>query len=368
MKKIKIYLYIFLFSLIFTIFLFELYAKYRTDLFPSYGWQKNNTIKDNIIICDNKKNIGVFGDSFVEYFGKDNNNLVRILDSKFRNYKVCNFGFSGDSIHNYIARFLYVLKSDVKLEKAIFYLYEGNDFYEFRYTNDLKNIENLEIKGETIFNYSEQTYFDRNLSFTKNFIKSTFTLNLIYRELYKKYFTSNRVTKEFVQKIYTEDKYYEVKLDKAIERMNNTPKDVKKLLSADILNINFYSLALRNPNYFNEIYNPEEDKFEIQKIIASKYVKFINKTCINNEIECKFIIIPSDQFLFEEAKNKYQNLFRFNFQKEYGKSKISNFLLTNFDNIYYPESLFIYEDFINNDMHLNANGNKKLATFTYEKF
>ena len=87
--------------------------------------------------------------------------------------------------------------------------------------------------------------------------------------------------------------------------MNNTPKDVKKLLSADILNINFYSLALRNPNYFNEIYNPEEGKFEIQKNIASKHIKFINKTCINNEIECKFIIVPSDQFLFEEAKIKY---------------------------------------------------------------
>ena len=46
-KNLKIYLLIFLTSVIIVLFLFEIYASSRKDLFPSYGWQTENNVKKN---------------------------------------------------------------------------------------------------------------------------------------------------------------------------------------------------------------------------------------------------------------------------------------------------------------------------------
>ena len=375
MRSIINYIFIVLISSLIAVLIFEIYANYRSDLYPSYGWQNNNVLNKKIEKCNENKNIGVFGDSFVEYFGNDKNNLVNILDKKFKKYNLCNFGKSGDSINHYISRFLKVLKSDAKLDKAIFFIYEGNDFYEFRYL-DYKNLENIKnnrlddfvIKGDRIFDYSDKFILDRKLSFFKNIIKSTYTLNLIYREFIKKYIVTKDINEEFVQEIYSGDKYYEVDLNQAIIRMKQTPKKIKKLLSADILNINFYKLALRNPNYFNQIFNPNFKQFELQKNIAKKHINFINQKCLNYKIICKIVIIPADIFLFENAKIKYNKKFMFDNQKEFGKSKIVKFLTSYFDNVYYPKNILSYNDYIENDMHLNGNGNRKIANFVYNLF
>ena len=375
MRSIFNYIFIILISSLIAVLIFEIHANYRSDLYPSYGWQNNNVLNKKIEKCNENKNIGVFGDSFVEYFGNDKNNLVNILDKKFKNYNLCNFGKSGDSINHYISRFLKVLKSDAKLDKAIFFIYEGNDFYEFRYL-DYKNLENIKnnrlddfvIKGDRIFDYSDKFILDRKLSFFKNIIKSTYTLNLIYREFIKKYIVTKDINEEFVQEIYSGDKYYEVDLNQAIIRMKQTPKKIKKLLSADILNINFYKLALRNPNYFNQIFNPNFKQFELQKNIAKKHINFINQKCLNYKIICKIVIIPADIFLFENAKIKYNKKFMFDNQKEFGKSKIVKFLTSYFDNVYYPKNILSYNDYIENDMHLNGNGNRKIANFVYNLF
>lgn len=375
MRSIFNYIFIILISSLIAVLIFEIYANYRSDLYPSYGWQNNNVLNKKIEKCNENKNIGVFGDSFVEYFGNDKNNLVNILDKKFKKYNLCNFGKSGDSINHYISRFLKVLKSDAKLDKAIFFIYEGNDFYEFRYL-DYKNLENIKnnrlddfvIKGDRIFDYSDKFILDRKLSFFKNIIKSTYTLNLIYREFIKKYIVTKDINEEFVQEIYSGDKYYEVDLNQAIIRMKQTPKKIKKLLSADILNINFYKLALRNPNYFNQIFNPNFKQFELQKNIAKKHINFINQKCLNYKIICKIVIIPADIFLFENAKIKYNKKFMFDNQKEFGKSKIVKFLTSYFDNVYYPKNILSYNDYIENDMHLNGNGNRKIANFVYNLF
>ena len=375
MRSIFNYIFIILISLLILLLIFEIHANYRSDLYPSYGWQNNNVLNKKIEKCNENKNIGVFGDSFVEYFGNDKNNLVNILDKKIKNYNLCNFGKSGDSINHYNSRFLKVLKSDAKLDKAIFFIYEGNDFYEFRYL-DYKNLENIKnnrlddfvIKGDRIFDYSDKFILDRKLSFFKNIIKSTYTLNLIYREFIKKYIVTKDINEEFVQEIYSGDKYYEVDLNQAIIRMKQTPKKIKKLLSADILNINFYKLALRNPNYFNQIFNPNFKQFELQKNIAKKHINFINQKCLNYKIICKIVIIPADIFLFENAKIKYNKKFMFDNQKEFGKSKIVKFLTSYFDNVYYPKNILSYNDYIENDMHLNGNGNRKIANFVYNLF
>ena len=291
MRSLINYIFIILISSLIAVLIFEIYANYRSDLYPSYGWQNNNILNKKIEKCNKNKNIGVFGDSFVEYFGNDKNNLVNILDEKFKKYNLCNFGKSGDSINHYNSRFFKVLKSDTKLDKAIFFIYEGNDFYEFRYV-DYKNLKNIKInrlddfviKGDKIFDYSDKFIVDRKLSFFKNIIKSTYTLNLIYREFIKKYIIPKDINKEFVQEIYSGDKYFEVDLNQAIIRMKQTPQKIKKLLSADILNINFYKLALRNPNYFNQIFNPNFKQFELQKNIAKKQLLIIDKHLIQNSI------------------------------------------------------------------------------------
>ena len=65
MSLVKIYSIIFLISLIFIVIIFEIYSSYRKDLFPSYGWQTDNIMKNKIKKCNHEKNIGIFGDSFV---------------------------------------------------------------------------------------------------------------------------------------------------------------------------------------------------------------------------------------------------------------------------------------------------------------
>mgnify|MGYP003682573075 FL=1 len=120
MRLAKIYSIIFLISIVFTLIIFEIYSSYRKDLFPSYGWQTDNIMKNRIKKCNHEKNIGIFGDSFVEYYGEDKINIVEFLDTKFRNYNLCNFGLSGTDTTHYIDRFLYALENGVKMEKSNF--------------------------------------------------------------------------------------------------------------------------------------------------------------------------------------------------------------------------------------------------------
>ena len=49
------------------------------------GWQNNNLVHEKIRICqkDVIDKVVVFGDSFVEFYGKSNANLVQKLNSKY---------------------------------------------------------------------------------------------------------------------------------------------------------------------------------------------------------------------------------------------------------------------------------------------
>ena len=122
------------------------------------------------------------------------------------------------------------LKMQLKWKKVIFYLYDGNDFSDFRYSKIDK------IK------YNSENHIDRNLSLPKKIVKSTNSLNIIYREVIKKYFFKNRINEKFVKDLYTKqkNKYIEVPYENALERVNNTPNEYKKLFSSDILNVNCY--------------------------------------------------------------------------------------------------------------------------------
>jgi len=368
-RKILTYIYIFFCSSIFSLFLFEIYVSLNPNLFPSYGFLSNNTINDKIEKCHNKKNIlAIYGDSFTEFYGDKEENISKLLAKKYKNYEVCNFGVSGTYITHYINRFQHTLNSNLNIKKVIFYLYEGNDFFEFRYYDKNLSINDISVKNKNIFDYSDNNSSDRENSFIKNYVKSTKALNIIWREFIKKYLFKNRIDENYVRQIFSENTYFEANLSNAIKRMNDTPQNIKNDFSSGILNENFYKLALRNPNYFNQIFNPGDYDFEVQKNITQKHINHINKQCNTYRIECIFIIIPNDEFLFQKSKEKYSKIFKFNKNINFGKSEIVNFLENFYDNVYYPNNLFNYEDYIPFDMHMLPRGNIKLANFTYEIF
>ena len=368
---------IFLFITFFFILVFlEIFALINTNKFPSYSWQTNNIMEEKVNNCKKKssKLIGVFGDSAVEYHGDNSSNIVKQLDKQFKNHSLCNFGISGNEPTVYINRFLFALENNIKFDKAIFYFFEGNDFASFRSFKNIKNFDNI-IVGNTkgIFNYNINNVGNRELALFKKFIKSTYALNIIYREVFKKYyfsiFSNSKINEKYVNRIYEEkNRYFEVSLEDAIQRMKSTAPKVKKLLSSGVINLNIYNLALRNPNYYFEIHKPATEDFLIQKMIAFNHIDHINFLCQKNKIDCKFIIVPTPVFLFNESKQLWKDNFKFNYYPEFGPSSIVSTLSLKYDNFHYPESIFEYNDYIYSDMHLTGNGNKKLANFTYKRF
>ncbi len=367
-KLLIILLITFFFGLVFL----EIYASINNHKFPSYSWQSENIMDHKIKNCKKKTSniIGVFGDSAVEYHGENSSNIVQQLDKKFKNYSLCNFGIAGTEPTVYINRFLFALENDIVFDKAIFYFYEGNDFSSFRHfrnTKDFKNTSIGSVKG--ILEYNSQLTLDRKLSFIKKFVKSTYAINIVYRELFKKYFLTNRINDKFVKKIYDRGgRYYEVPIKNAIERMKSTPDEVKRKFSSDLFNVNVYKLALRNPNYYSEIHRPELEDYKVQKKIAFHHLDFINSLCKENSIDCKFIIVPCPVFLFDQSKEIWQNTYRFNYYPEYGASSIVSDLEFKYNNFFYPDGVLEQKDYIYADMHLTGEGNRKLAEFTYEKF
>ena len=372
MKNFFIVCLISVLSVLVSIGSFEIFASYNSNLFPSFGWQTNNVMSDKVKKCNQNNNIGVFGDSFVEYFGKNKSNITVQLNNKFKNNHICNFGISGSDISEYINRFLFVIENKVQLDKAIFYLTEVNDFHEFRYHDSNQKIESITIGNFEIFNYSSNKINERKLSRLKNLIKSTYSFNLIYRYFVKKYFFyyfyNLRINETFVKRLYSKNLYYEIPLDEAINKMKNFSKKYKRLVASDILNLSFYTLALRNPSYFNQVHSPTNEQFYYQKQIAKKHLDFINFLCEENKIECKFIIIPDNYNLFKKTKKIYSEMYGFYQNDLIGKSRIVKFLLENYDNVFYPDQILLYDDYIVNDMHTNGKGNKKLADFTFRKF
>ncbi len=363
-RQVKIYIYISILSIITSLLLFELFAQFNKNLFPHLGWAKENLIEKKIKNCDKEKNIAILGDSFVEYFEGSNSNLVHQLQLKLKDYNLCNLGISGTSITTYINRFTYTLSNNIKLDKAIFFFYEGNDFFEYNYNNKNIKLDNIKIGNLNVFDYNSNKGINRELGFIKNFVKSTYSLNYIYRYIYKRFFIK-KIDSDYVKDLYEKDLNFEVPFSEALRRMENTPDIYKAKLSAGVLNENFYKLALRNPNYHKELFMPIDDDFFIQKEIAYKHIQFINSHCLNHKIDCLIIIIPYDQFLFEKSKIKNTEIFRFNPQQGFGKSRIVKDIVLNFKNIHYPENIFEYSDFLDNDMHLNKEGNIKLANFVY---
>ena len=96
--------------------------KSNLDRFSSYGLVTNNQIESIVEDCEiNNGTLGVFGDSFVEYYKNSKANLVSQLSFLSHHKNACNFGLSGTGMNVYLNRFKYSVER-LNLNKAIIFL------------------------------------------------------------------------------------------------------------------------------------------------------------------------------------------------------------------------------------------------------
>jgi len=349
---------IILFALFTSVGIIEIYLKYNPSLFPTFGWQHNNILKEKIDDCPKKNSVGVFGDSFVEFYGNSNNNLVKKLSLKNKSKQFCNFGLSGTDINAYVNRFLRV-SENINLNSAIFFIYEGNDLKDFFYKNSY--IENNLLK------LNSRKHKDRNLGFAKNLIKSTYTINIFYRYIFKRFsIFKKKIDEKLIKNLFSEksDKYLFIeKLENINKKNNNFDLKKKALIENDILNRSIYYTSLFFPEYYKLFNNPNEENYEKQKKILNYYFNFINNKCEKINIECNFVIIPEATFISKKFKLEFYDFFEFKGSGINKKSKIINYLENNYANIHYAAINLTYDDYLKLDGHLSNSGNEKLSDF-----
>ena len=122
-KTILLNVFIFIVSSVLFLCVFEVFLNSNPAKYHSYGWVKNNEIERIAKDCANKNGqVGVFGDSFVEYYRDTSNNITNMLKAELKGTQVCNFGLSGTGLDVYFARFKYVINK-IDIQKAVFYFF-----------------------------------------------------------------------------------------------------------------------------------------------------------------------------------------------------------------------------------------------------
>jgi hypothetical protein len=350
MKQISTRFFLFqaLLALVLALLFFEVYCRFNSARFPSYGWVGDNVLTEKIDECKkangNKPVIAVFGDSFVEYYGNRKNNLVELLNHYSIDGGYCNFGSSGSGFSVYSARFKEVLNSSLNVKSALFFIYEGNDFSEFL----LNNLEKSNVS-------------DRKLPIFFNIIKKSYALNFIYRQIIKYNFFNEAINPSLVSK---ELNFRENNINRALSIYSDTPQNILKLFESDILNKSWYKVALAQPDYFDRIHTPSKSEYELQKLITFAHINYINQ--ISRNLPVQYMIIPVDVLSFDKSKAEWAEYFRFYKINNTGRLSISNELNSKFKNFHYADGLLEYENFIRLDGHLTEIGNQKLAHITLD--
>ena len=360
MKKIYSFFLKIIFITFITFFFVEIFFILNKNKFPSFGWQNNNILSKKIKKCKKmlKPKIAVFGDSMVEYYGAFNSNLVRVLQKELPTYNICNFAIAGTNITTYVSRFNATLDSELEVKYAIFYLYEGNDFQDHFYPEN-------SIKYKETLNYDPKKTKDRKLGLFRNFVKSTYTINIFYRYVFKRFFPHKPINEEYIIDHYNDRKLASnVSLENALERFNNTPRESLDLFTQGIANRSTYLTAILRPNYFNEIHSPSNEEFLRQKKVAFHHINYLKNKCKKYNIGCFFFIIPPSAFVSRKVQKLYRDFFRFEKIDVFGISKIANSLISNYEYIFYPKGILNGEDYLELDGHLKKSGNVKIAKFT----
>lgn len=359
MKIIKSPVFLIFFSSLFAIIILELTLTLFPSIYPSFGWQNENILENKIKKCkyESKNTFSIFGDSLLEYYGESKINLVNKFKKKAPDKKFCNFSLSGSDINGYIDRFLHV-KDQIEIKNAIFFIYEGNDYLDFLYKKDYTK------NNITTYN---KNYPDRELNFFVNLAKSSYLINILYKNFIKPFFKEDFFEEEKIKikhaelsKILTEID----NLDLSLIKNKNFSLEKKNLINTRNINVSHYYNSLFLPNYYELINNPNENFFAIQKKIVLFHINFINLNCKKFHINCKIIIIPEANFISKKYQKEFFNFFEFKEKKELLKKPlITKYILNYFDNVFYPENILGYSDYIKLDGHLNRYGNEKLSNF-----
>ena len=323
---------------------FETFLRSNPTKYHSYGWIKNNEIEKITKDCANKNGeVGVFGDSFVEYYRDTSNNITNILKAELAGVEVCNFGLSGTGLEVYLARFKYAI-SNTNIKKAVFYLYEGNDFFEVNKIDKIKAASSYDRVGHLVFTT----------------LKQSAALNFIYREILKP-LTSKEIT--FLDFLFEgcfrpSDEEIKAKLD--LLRINQT--DFYKKFAHNQLNVSWLQVALNCPSYFEILSNKMDDQNENHNRVLS-YIKEINEISLQSGVQFSIIIIPHDYFVDNRNKLDWVNVFQFDKVDYLGATPFSSNLVNKFSFIHYASNL-TGEDYLKLDGHLTPAGNLKLAKYT----
>ena len=86
-------------SIVVVVITFEVYCRINHEKFYAYGWETDNKTQDLINKCEARYGVEkvsiVLGDSFVEFYGDKESNLVKQLSINDVHHNYCNFGISG---------------------------------------------------------------------------------------------------------------------------------------------------------------------------------------------------------------------------------------------------------------------------------
>ena len=259
-------LFIFIVSSVLVLCAFEVFLKSNPTKYHSYGWVKNNEIEKITKDCANKSGqVGVFGDSFVEYYRDTSDNITNMLKAELEGTQVCNFGLSGTGLDVYLARFKYVINK-ANIQKAVFYFYEGNDFFAVNKIDQIKAASSYDRVNHLIFEK----------------LKQSAALNFIYREIFKP-LTSREITFEdsqFEACLRPSDEEIKVKLD--LLRVNQS--DLYKKFANNQLNVSWLQVALNCPSYF-EVLSKKIDNQNYAVVKDTLYKGFFLSTTNSLKLE-----------------------------------------------------------------------------------
>ena len=263
----------------------------------------------------------------------------------------CNFSMSGTGLSTYIHRAMVSNSSKLNIVQNLFFICEGNDFSSFLLKNP--NAEEEAVQSS-----------DRTQSLLFDFFKSSYSLNFIYREIIKNYFLRKKI-----DPIQSASNAKTELANSSVSKnvYDRIPKDIMAKFEANLLNVSWFRVAMSNPDYFKDIHSPTEEGFKKQKNQLNKYISSLSTICGEESERCNHFILPHNYFILEESRKSWVRDFGFNYNNIEGKTKITNEMLINYNNVHYPNDLFQMEDYIPQDDHFLGSGTKKIAKFVFEK-
>lgn len=360
MKNSLINFSIVLVTLVISFFVGEIIIR-NTHIGERFGWQTFAPLDERVqnakSTSDEKINVGIFGDSFVEYFRNTSKNFVFVAENAIGDNKInlLNFGYFGTGIRNYLANFEYVINS-IRLDGALFVIYSGNDYSDY-FMNNFRIRSKISVPDE-----SQPKLVDtRNLNVVTRTLKKSILLNYLYRHIIKRYFGGNH--EDFRKLVY--DKANLLKVEHNVESaMSRLPDDLIAAAEAGVINRHTVATGITYPRYFVDLHDGwGSQRKELAAEIRADVSKILD-LCKIHDIKCGFVFIDASVFVNKKYHQFYEMMgYVINetlLSKPYHSKWLQEYLSgTHIEYFDAYEVLSSSEQrlFLKTDDHLNAAGN-----------